>query len=99
MFLLPESPRYLLLKGRQEQARKALSVLTSRPVDSPEVDQECLDISMALEAETALGKVGYLDLFRSTDSKIRKRVLTGMGLQAMQQRLSSRSLGSSEQSS
>ena len=54
--MLPESPRYLLLKGRDAEARKALSTLTRRPADSAEVDEECLDISMALEAERAMGK-------------------------------------------
>jgi hypothetical protein len=36
----------------------------------------------------SLGKVGYLDLFKNGDAKIRLRVLTGCGLQAMQQRSS-----------
>lgn len=64
-----ESPRYLLLKGRDLDARKALSRLTKRPADSSEIDQECLDISMALEAEMALGKTSYIDCFRHGEAR------------------------------
>ncbi|KAF8173800.1 monosaccharide importer [Mycena galopus ATCC 62051] len=40
MMLLPESPRYLLHKGREDKARHALGRLTNRPADSAEVDAE-----------------------------------------------------------
>jgi SP family sugar:H+ symporter-like MFS transporter len=78
MFILPESPRYLLLKGRDLEARKALSRLTKRPADSPEVDQECLDITMALEAEMSLGKTSYLDCFKSGAARNGFRTWTGL---------------------
>ncbi|KAL7418068.1 monosaccharide importer [Mrakia frigida] len=85
MFVLPESPRFLLLKGRDVEARKALSRLTRRPAESPEIDQECLDISMALEAEMALGKTSYIDCFRSGEARNGLRTWTGILIQGMQQ--------------
>lgn len=85
MFFLPESPRYLLLKGRDVQARQALARLTSRPADSAEVDQECLDITMALEAELALGKTSYIDCFKSGEARNGFRTWTGILIQGWQQ--------------
>jgi len=51
MMLLPESPRYLLLKGRDKAARVSLGRLLTRPSDSPEVERERLEITTALQEE------------------------------------------------
>lgn len=83
--MLPESPRYLLLKGKDAAARKALSTLTKRPADSAEVDEECLDITLALEAERAMGKTTYLDCFRNNESRNGFRTWTGIWIQGWQQ--------------
>ena len=80
-----ESPRYLLLKGRDADARKALSTLTKRPADSVEVDEECLEISTALEAERAMGKTTYLDCFRNNESRNGFRTWSGIWIQGWQQ--------------
>ena len=48
---LPESPRYLLLKGRTDAARVSLGRLMTLPANSEEVDKECRDISDALAVE------------------------------------------------
>ncbi|KAF9515074.1 hypothetical protein BS47DRAFT_1391822 [Hydnum rufescens UP504] len=85
MALLPESPRYLLYKDRVPAARMALSRLLSRPADSPEVDAEVAEITLALEAERALGSNSYLDCFRNTPNRNGLRTWTGIMLQVCQQ--------------
>lgn len=83
--MLPESPRYLLLKERLPAARKALSRLLSRPEDSVEVDNEIAEIHLALEAERALGTATYMDCFRNNASRSGFRTWTGILLQGFQQ--------------
>jgi sugar porter (SP) family MFS transporter len=85
MMLLPESPRYLLHKGREDKARHALGRLTNRPADSPEVDAECTEITLALEEERAIGSGSYADCFKNTSLKNGLRTWTGIMLQGWQQ--------------
>ena len=85
MFFLPESPRYLLLKGRDAQAKRSMATLTGHAADSVEVEQECLDIQMALDVERELGKTSFLDCFRGGEAKNGLRTMTGIMIQGMQQ--------------
>jgi len=85
MLFLPESPRYLLYKGRVDDARKSLARLTNLPSDSPVVDAECTEITIALDAERKLGGSTYIDCFRGGDSHNGLRTWTGIMLQAWQQ--------------
>ncbi|KAJ7165593.1 monosaccharide importer [Mycena crocata] len=85
MILLPESPRYLLHKNRVVAARTALGRLTNRPADSPEVDAECTEITLALEEERAIGSGTYLDCFKNTELRNGLRTWTGIMLQGWQQ--------------
>ena len=81
--LLPESPRYLLLKGRERQARAALGRLLTRPADSLEVETERLEIMTALQAEQSLGSATYWDCFKNTENKNGLRTWTGIMLQGV----------------
>ncbi|KAJ6544234.1 monosaccharide importer [Mycena capillaripes] len=85
MILLPESPRYLLHKNRIDKARAALARLTNRPKDSPEVEAECKEITMALEEERALGAGTYADCFKNNQFRHGFRTWTGIMLQGWQQ--------------
>ncbi|KAJ6579571.1 monosaccharide importer [Mycena vulgaris] len=85
MILLPESPRYLLYKNRADAARVALGRLTNRPANSPEVDAECTEITLALEQERAMGSGTYADCFRNTELKQGLRTWTAIMLQGWQQ--------------
>ncbi|KAL0961554.1 hypothetical protein HGRIS_006493 [Hohenbuehelia grisea] len=85
MTYLPESPRWLIKRGRDADAAAALSRLTSLPPNDPIVEAELDDIRANLEAERALGESSYLDCFRSSNNKLALRTLTGIFIQAWQQ--------------
>ncbi|KAI6713087.1 hypothetical protein B2J93_5332 [Marssonina coronariae] len=82
MFLLPETPRYLIRSGRPERAANSLAKLRRLPTDHAAVIDELGEIQANHEFEMSLGKASYLDCFRG---KILKRQLTGCLLQALQQ--------------
>jgi len=85
MFLLPESPRWLIKKHRDADAAHALSRLTSLHPEDPEVTAELDEIRLNLKHEEALGESSYLVCFRSSDNRILFRTLTGIFIQAWQQ--------------
>ncbi|KIM38716.1 hypothetical protein M413DRAFT_75786 [Hebeloma cylindrosporum] len=85
MALLPESPRYLLLKDRQAEARQALGRLMTLPPDSPEVEAEALEISTALAIEKQTESTSYLDCFKNNESRNGFRTWTGIFMQGWQQ--------------
>ncbi|KAK5453409.1 Plasma membrane low glucose sensor [Exophiala xenobiotica] len=82
MLLLPETPRFLIKKGNQTKAARSLSRLRRLPVDHPAVVEELAEIQANHEYEMAIGTASYLGCFKPP---IRKRLFTGMALQALQQ--------------
>ncbi|KDR84447.1 hypothetical protein GALMADRAFT_133742 [Galerina marginata CBS 339.88] len=86
MFLLPESPRYLLLKNRQAEARTSLGRLMTLPADSAEVEAEAVEISTALtvERDAAQGN-GYMACFKNNEDRNGLRTWTGILMQGWQQ--------------
>lgn len=85
MLWLPESPRFLVKKGRNDAAVKSLCRLTSLSPTDPDLELELQDINTALEEEKAHGESTYLDCFRPSHNKIVLRTLSGIFIQAWQQ--------------
>ena len=82
LFVLPETPRFLIKSGKPERAKKSLSFLRRLSVDDPALLAEFEEIYASYEYEKSLGTVSYIELFRGT---IGKRVFTGVTLQSLQQ--------------
>ena len=88
LFLLPESPRYYVKRGRLDLAIKALSRVRGQPTDSDWLQDELAEIQANYEYEQQVGEVSWLGCFTggilNRNSNIRK-VLIGTSLQMFQQ--------------
>jgi len=82
LLLLPETPRYLIKRDRMDKAAVSLGKLRRLPKDHPSVLEELEEIQANHLFEMTLGKASYIDCFRGS---MRKKQLTGMGIQALQQ--------------
>ncbi|KAM0324444.1 hypothetical protein ACHAQA_008226 [Verticillium albo-atrum] len=84
IYLLPESPRWLVLKNRSDAAREVVAALRGLPVDSMEVQAEVTGIEHSLE-ETSKGGVRMSDMFKMGEDKLFYRFGLCMMLQFYQQ--------------
>jgi hypothetical protein len=82
LFILPETPRYLIKMDRYEEAAKSLGRLRRLPVDHPAIVEELNEVQSNHVYEMSLGKSSYLECFKGT---LGKRLLTGCLLQSLQQ--------------
>lgn len=82
MLVLPETPRYLVMRDRGDEAARSLGKLRRLPADHPSIMEELNEIKANHEFELSIGTSSYIDCFRG---QLAKRQLTGMGLQALQQ--------------
>lgn len=74
LIFMPESPRWLVAKGRKEQARKILADYhAGGDMDAPLVLFELNEIEAALELEAELSKTSWMELVRTPAN--RKRTL------------------------
>lgn len=80
LFFIPESPRWLILQGRFDEAHKSLKWL--RP-DDANVEEELAEIRLAIdnEQESASG-VGFMDMFRHPVD--RRRTMLSVGAVVLQ---------------
>lgn len=85
LLYLPDSPRWLAMKGRFDEARYVTSRLIDKPIDDPEVSTEIQAITEALEAQSAGGAFSYRELLTNGPSQNLRRTLIGIAAQFFQQ--------------
>lgn len=81
ILLMPESPRYDIVKGRHERALRTMTKFYGVPLNHRAVHVETQEINKAIEA--ASGDHPWYEVF--TGPRMLYRVLLGMSLQAFQQ--------------
>lgn len=82
LLMLPETPRWLIMKGKHEKAARAFSRLRKLDPTHPAIVDELNEVRANHEYEMTLGKASYLQCFKGTTGK---RLFTGCALQALQQ--------------
>lgn len=87
LFLLPESPRWLIMKGRVAEAALALSIVRGRPIGAQGIQAELWEIQLNYNFQLDVASNGWLDPFRGGTklSGNLRRTLLGTFLQMFQQ--------------
>lgn len=87
MFTLPETPRYLILKGHVEEATEVVARLQGKgtPRDDPEVMYMIKQIRTGIEIESQGGPFRYRELFRGGKTQNLRRIVLCCLVNVMQQ--------------
>lgn len=84
LIILPETPRYLIKRGRHDAAALSLSRLRRLDITHPALIEEIAEIEANHEYELSLGPSRYKDCFVGSPH-LGRRTLTGCCLQMLQQ--------------
>ncbi|KAH7156611.1 hypothetical protein EDB81DRAFT_396051 [Dactylonectria macrodidyma] len=84
LLLLPETPRFLVKKGRNEEAGLSLSRLRRLDITHPALVDELQEIVANHRYELTLGPDSYKEIFVGSPH-LGRRTFTGCGLQMLQQ--------------
>lgn len=69
IFFVPESPRWLLVHNKTEEARKALKVLRGASLSPEYLDEEFIEMKRGIDEEKELASSGgaFFDMFKGTE--------------------------------
>uniref|UniRef100_A0A1N6MC20 Hexose transporter n=1 Tax=[Candida] hispaniensis TaxID=312227 RepID=A0A1N6MC20_9ASCO len=84
LLVLPETPRFWIKKDRHDKAVKSLAFLRRLPENNASLLAELADIQSAFDLDMQIGSSSWIACFSRSNSHL-KRIMTGMGLQALQQ--------------
>jgi len=86
LFILPESPQWLISKGETEAARKALSWLRMTDQDSDIISTEVVHLEKVVKTTNSTSSPGRQKSFvkQITSPPLRKRMFVGAGLMILQ---------------
>ncbi|EEH36591.2 sugar transporter STL1 [Paracoccidioides lutzii Pb01] len=82
VMLLPESPRWLILKGKEDEALNVLGALSDLAADDPYINREFIAIK---DTVLEMQQGGFADLFTMTEDRHFHRVLLAYVNQMFQQ--------------
>ncbi|CAG8909796.1 unnamed protein product [Penicillium egyptiacum] len=82
---LPDSPRWLIQKGRFEEAKAVTTRLHAKSIHNPELLSLHEASTQGIQHELKVSKVSWRALLQSDSLHTRRRVLLGIGTQLMQQ--------------
>ncbi|KAG8822093.1 hypothetical protein FRB91_005376 [Serendipita sp. 411] len=81
VWFIPESPRWLINRGRDEEAKAILAKYHSGgDLSHPLITFEYNEIKEALALETEAARVSWLDLFRTPGNRRRMRIIIAIGV-------------------
>lgn len=88
IWMFPESPRWLMTRGREEAARRSFARFYGKPADSPEITAQVNDVLRHIEAEQALGATAsWTDIYRRGDLRrtaVSALILVGLAVSGIQ---------------
>jgi MFS family permease len=85
ILLLPESPRWLVKKGRAEEAHYILARLADKPMEDPDVIEDLESIKASFESQKGAAPFKYRELLEGGKTQTFRRVLLGFFIQSAQQ--------------
>ncbi|SCU77367.1 LANO_0A00188g1_1 [Lachancea nothofagi CBS 11611] len=84
MVLLPESPRFFVMKGKVPEASRALSKLRGLPESHEVIEAELEEIVANYNYERSFGSTSIFDCFKPANHQL-KRIVIGVAIQGLQQ--------------
>lgn len=85
LLFLPDSPRWLMMKGRNEEAHDVIARLLGKEMDDPAVMEEMSNIQEALYIQNKGGGFKYRELLTNGPSQNFRRTFLGALSQFCQQ--------------